>query len=58
MDLYIKIPNCCLYRSLNFNSFNFENKGSVCDVYYDFVVIFISASNSFLVASIIQGPVK
>ena len=41
MDLYIKIPYWCLYRSLNFNSFSFETKGSVCDVYCDFVIILI-----------------
>ena len=28
--------------NFNFNSFNFENKGSVCDVYCDFVIILIA----------------
>ena len=42
MDLYIKKTIWRLYRSLNFNSFNFENKGSVCDVYCDFVIILIA----------------
>ena len=41
MDLYIQIPSGCLYTSLNLNSFNFENNGSVCDVYCDFVIIVI-----------------
>ena len=48
MDLYIKIPNLCLYRSLTFNSFNFENKGSVCDIYCDLVIILIALSCSIL----------
>ena len=31
-----------IYISLNFNSFNFENNGLVCDVYCDFVIILIA----------------
>ena len=49
MDLYIKILNGCLYRSLNFNSFNFENKVYVCDVYCDFVIILIALFYSIFI---------
>ena len=43
MDLYIKKSLIDVYvYHLTFNSFNFENNGSVCDVYYDFVIILIA----------------